>query len=94
MVKHGKFRKTAFLCLVVFSAVAYLTVGAQAEVVIDYTGGDPEAVGWSLVSSGACTAALVDDAGTSALQIIDPTTASGEVWELSMGNRVDSPAGD
>ena len=33
MVKHGKFRKTAFLCLVVFSAVAYLTVGAQAEVV-------------------------------------------------------------
>ena len=81
MIKYGKLRKTAFCCLAAVGAVAYLAAMVQAGVVIEYAGGDPEAVGWAAgIGGSSCTAELLDDGGTSALKIVDPTTASGNYW--------------
>ena len=71
--------------LVVFSMMTFLAVGAQAEVVIDYSAGDgaPGSVGWAIVTAGtACTGSLVDDAGTPAFYTKDPTTASSNYYSV------------
>ena len=92
MIERRRLLKMATCCLAVVSVVAYLAAGAQAEVVIDYNANDglPQAAGWSLTSTVPCTGAIVDDAGTTALCVIDPTTASGKVWSYRWASALTS----
>ena len=86
MSKQRRLLKAATHCLAVVGIMAYLAMSVQAEVVIEYIGGDPEEAGWTLTARGECTASLVDDAGTPALCIVDPTASSGQIWSYSWSN--------
>ena len=86
MFSRRRLLRLATYCVAVVCLVACLAMEVQAEMVIDYDANDglPQAAGWTLTTSGTCTGAMVDDAGTTALYVVDPLSTFRSV-ELSLG---------